>query len=120
MLQLIKIKETDINEIQSQKFILSFEDENLPEEVRLLLKKDLMDNKYKINCAEINTKAIIQFNNNYVNSIITIPQIIFKTNEELDNTLEELKNDFLEYYAKLTERVQLIPVFSFIKKEIIN
>ncbi|MGO9386849.1 MAG: hypothetical protein ACLPWD_02225 [Methanobacterium sp.] len=118
MLQLMEILETDIDEILNQTFTLSFEDENLSEEVWFLLKDDLMNNKYKINSAEVNTNAMIQFNNNYINLIVTIPQIIFKTNEEVDNTLEELKNDFLKYYTKLTERIQLIPIFSFIKRDI--
>ena len=60
MLQLVEIKETNIDEVLNQIFILTFKDENLPEEVWSLLKKDLMDNKYQINLSEINAEAIVQ------------------------------------------------------------
>jgi hypothetical protein len=56
----VEIKETDIDEVLNQIFILTFKDENLPEEVWSLLKKDLMDNKYQINRSEINAEAIVQ------------------------------------------------------------
>ena len=60
MLQLVEIKETNIDEVLNQIFILTFKDENLPEEVWSLLKKDLMDNKYQINRLGINAEAIVQ------------------------------------------------------------
>ena len=71
MLQLVEIKETDIDEVLNQIFILTFKDENLPEEVWSLLKKDLMDNKYQINRLGINAEAIVQLNSNNINLIIT-------------------------------------------------
>jgi len=40
MLQLMEIIETDIDEILNQTFILSFENENLPEKIWFLLKND--------------------------------------------------------------------------------
>ena len=71
MLQLVEIKETNIDEVLNQIFILTFKDENLPEEVWSLLKKDLMDNKYQINRLGINAEAIVQLNSNNINLIIT-------------------------------------------------
>jgi hypothetical protein len=67
----VEIKETDIDEVLNQIFILTFKDENLPEEVWLLLKNDLMDNKYQINRLGINAEAIVQLNSNNINLIIT-------------------------------------------------
>ena len=67
----MEIKETDIDEVLNQIFILTFKDENLPEEVWLLLKNDLMDNKYQINRLGINAEAIVQLNSNNINLIIT-------------------------------------------------
>ncbi len=112
MLQLVEIKETDIDDV-NQRFILKFEDGNLSEEVWAIIKNDLINNKYQINCAEINAEAIIQLNSNHINLIITFPQIEFTTpNEEVDNIFEKLKNDFQEYYTNLTARVQLIPILA--------
>ena len=93
MLQLMEIIETDIDEILNQTFILSFENENLPEKIWFLLKND----------SRIHWIVIILIIHLYPSNRIT-------TNEEVDNTLKELKNNFLEYYIELTKRMRLVPV----------
>ena len=49
----------------------------------------------------------------YIRLLVTYPESAYKlNNEQIDNTLEDLKTDFQEYYESLIERIQLIPVFA--------
>ncbi len=114
MLQLAKLKENNNDGLLTQTFVLTFKDENLPEEAWNMIKNNLKTYKYQLNSAEIQAETNIR--QNHVNLIITIPQIkIENINDEIDNTLEELKIDFQEYYKNLTARVHLIPVLALQK-----
>jgi len=93
--------------------ILTFSDEQIPEQVWFLLEKKLIDYNSQINGFKTRTEIIMLESRSYIRLLVTYPESAYKlNNEQIDNTLEDLKTDFQEYYESLIERIQLIPVFA--------
>ena len=111
VLQLIELKEHEINEIGSKEgekvFILTFTDNELIDQAWPLLDKELESFELR-NGVHIRAETDMKGPTNYIKLYVIYSESegTIINEKKLENDLEKFKNDFEEYYRKLIERIK--------------
>ena len=114
MLELVQIKDNNPDNVSpdyNRTFTLTFLDNQLLEQTWPLLEKELRKYKTQINNVNIESEGFNLKDKYYLNLSVQYPKTDKKlTNEEIDNSLEEIKINFIKYYESILERIQMIPL----------
>ncbi len=112
MLELVKIEENIYDETISpyivRKFTLTFQDNQLPEQIWDLLEGELLRYKGQMDGISISCEVIAS-DESYINLMVYYSKKYLNlTDEEIDNFLEVLNVNFQDHYRSLLERIELV------------
>lgn len=107
MIQLTELKEYRNVEKDEIIFTLVFTDDNLLDQLWSLVETCLRDYEYH---GSLNVVAETKKEDEkYIELYVAYP-VSDITSREMENNLEVIKEDFVEYYQKLIQKIRLIPV----------
>lgn len=113
MLELVRIEDnrSDNVSLDNRTFTLTFLDDQLLEQAWPLLEKEMRKYKNQIDGVIVKSEGFNLKGRYFLKLFVKYPKTDKKwTNEEIDNSLEEIKINFIKYYKSILERIQMIPL----------
>ncbi len=114
MLELVQIEDNSQDNVfpeYNRTFTLTFQDKQLSKPVWQLLEKELKKYKTKLEDINIESEGFNLKDKYYLSLFVEYPKNDEElTNEDIDDSLEEIKTNFTIYYESILDRILMVPL----------